>query len=255
MRMDEHFIQVGEVRIHYIHGGVLRDEGSVPIVLIHGISGATSWWRKNLDGLSDSCEVYALDLPGFGRSQASARPFCIEKEVAALADWLSAVQVHRALLVGHSLGGYLAALLTARSPELAAGLVLVDPAIFPPGYSYWRLVAGLIKGLFHLSLDFVPTLLRGAIEAGPDTIIKAARDLLAYPIVKELSAIRTRTLLIWGERDTVVPVTLSRFISEATSKDLVGPILLRGGHVSMWDDPDRFNETVRSFWAEIREPI
>jgi pimeloyl-ACP methyl ester carboxylesterase len=246
MQMVEHFVKVGGQPIHYIRGGTRR-EGSVPIVLVHGISGATDWWRNNLDFLSGVAEVYALDLPGFGESRAVNKPFRIDNEIETLGGWLAAVGVSRALLVGHSLGGYVVAALSARSPELSAGLVLVDPAIFPPGYSRWRLALGTLRGVFHLSLDFIPTLLKGSIAAGPVTILRAARDLLTRTILDELAKIRAPTLLIWGNKDTVVPVALSQSLIAAMPMPAAEPTLLRGGHVSMWDDPERFNEAVKRF--------
>jgi pimeloyl-ACP methyl ester carboxylesterase len=250
MQSVEDFLQVDDDLIHSIHGGALRNPGDPPVVLVHGISGSTNWWVNNFDALSELTEVYALDLPGFGRSRTN-KSFDIESEVTALAKWLSAVKLRRAIFVGHSLGGYITAVLSARSPELAAGLVLVDPAIFPPGYSAWRLAFGLMRSPFHLSLDFVPTLLKGAADVGPATMLRAARDLLARPILHELSAIRARTMLVWGNHDIIVPLSLSDGVISALPERPIGPVLLRGGHVSMWDDPDGFNEAMRKFLSEL----
>src|SRR5258708_1461389 len=126
--VNSNYIQVDGELIHYVNGGQRVGGNDLPIVLVHGLAGDTTWWRNNLEPLCELTEVYALDLPGFGRSRTQ-RPFSIEAQFDALANWLAAVRVRRAILVGHSLGGYLAALLAARSPALVAKLVLVDPAI------------------------------------------------------------------------------------------------------------------------------
>jgi pimeloyl-ACP methyl ester carboxylesterase len=169
-----------------------------------------------------------------------------------LANWLSALNVHRAVVVGHSLGGYLAALLAARSPKLIAGLVLVDPAIFPPDYGWERLGIGLLRAPFHLSLNFIPTLLRGSVAAGPITLVSAARDLLNCTILNELKTIHVQTLLLWGNADTVVPSALSSSIKAAMPGPVTGPVELRGGHVAMWDDPEGFNKAVTGFASQLQ---
>jgi pimeloyl-ACP methyl ester carboxylesterase len=244
-------IDLGDQLVHYVRGGKPARAGDLPIVLVHGLSGATAWWRKNLEFLSQSNEVYALDLPGFGQSPANGE-FSVEYELKVLADWLAAIKVQRAILVGHSLGGYLAALLTVRSPALTAGLVLVDPAIFPPGYPLWRIALGALQAPLHLSLDFIPTLAKGAWVAGPATILRVVRILLSRPIVSQLPSISAETLILWGNKDTVVPPSLGSAVKAAITGSVQGIVVLRGGHVSMWDDPDAFNDAVTDFAARIQ---
>ena len=223
----------------------------MPLVLIHGISGAAEWWAKNLGTLGRHLEVYAPDLPGFGCSPLGARRFDIEDEAAALAAWMAALGVSRAILVGHSMGGYLAAKLALAAPSSVAALILVDPATFPRGYGWWRLALGLVRAPFGLSLDLWPILLRGTFEAGLPTILRAARDLLARVILDELAALRMPSLLIWGKRDSVVPLSVAARVKETIGGAATGPVLLRGGHVPMWDDPDAFDEAVLRFLEEL----
>jgi pimeloyl-ACP methyl ester carboxylesterase len=244
-------IQLGDQLVHYVRGGKPSADGDLPIVLVHGLSGATTWWCKNLEFLSQSNEVYALDLPGFGQSPASGK-FSVEYQLQVLGDWLAAIKVRRAILVGHSLGGYLSVLLTVRSPALTAGLVLLDPAIFPPGYSWGRLAIGLLQAPPHTSLDFILTLVKGAWIAGPATILRVARILLSCPIMSQLPSISAETLLLWGNKDTIVPLSLASTIKAAIAGPVQGPVELKGGHVSMWDDPGVFNNAVKDFAARIR---
>jgi pimeloyl-ACP methyl ester carboxylesterase len=244
-------VQLGDQLVHYVRGGTPTRAGDLPIVLVHGLSGATTWWRKNLEFLSQSNEVYALDLPGFGQSPANGK-FSVEYQLDVLGDWLAAIKVRRAILVGHSLGGYLSALLTVRTPALTAGLVLLDPAIFPPGYSWGRLVLGVLQAPPHLSLDFIPTLVKGAWIAGPATILRVARILLSRPIVSQLPSIGAKTLILWGSKDTIVPLSLGSTIKAAIGGTVTGPVELQGGHVSMWDDPGAFNNAVKDFAARIQ---
>jgi pimeloyl-ACP methyl ester carboxylesterase len=244
------FIQIGDEPVHYVSGGQRVNAGDVPIVLVHGLAGNTTWWARNVEPLCRLTEVYALDLPGFGLSRTQ-KPFSIEAQLEAFSNWLSALKLQRTVVIGHSLGGYLAALLAARSPELVAGLVLVDPAIFPPDYGWARLGVGLLRAPFHLSLNFIPTLFKGSVTAGSVTLVRAARDLLNCTILNELGAIRVQTLLLWGNADTIVPPALGAIVKTAMPGLAIGPIELRGGHVAMWDDPEGFNNAVTSFASQF----
>ncbi|KAL6100122.1 abhd5 [Pungitius sinensis] len=106
-----------------------------PLVLLHGFGGGLALWAQNLDCLSSSGPVYALDLLGFGRSsrpQFSADPEGAEGQfVEALEEWREKVGLEEMVLLGHNLGGYLSAAYTLKYPQRVKHLVLVEPWGFP----------------------------------------------------------------------------------------------------------------------------
>lgn len=230
--------------VHYIHGGKTGE--GVPVVLVHGLAGATTFWARNLEPLGRRFEVYALDLPGFGNSRTQG-PFDPGHEVAALAGWMSKIGLPKAVFIGHSLGAYLGVKLSVAVPERVVGLVLVAPAIFPPGYGWGRLALGLVPAPFHLSLGFWPTLLRGTWDAGPSTIANVVRELLEHPIDDELRSVRAPTLVVLGKNDTIVPSWVGIRVKDMLGDRAAGPVWLRGGHVAMWDDPEGFERAVLDF--------
>lgn len=91
------------------------------LVLLHGFGGGVALWAQNLDFLSSSGPVYALDLLGFGRSsrpQFSSDPEGAEEQfVEALEEWREKVGLEEMVLLGHNLGGYLSAAYTLRYPH------------------------------------------------------------------------------------------------------------------------------------------
>lgn len=91
------------------------------LVLLHGFGGGVALWAQNLDALSSSGPVYALDLLGFGRSsrpQFRSDPEGAEEQfVEALEEWREKVGLEQMVLLGHNLGGYLAAAYTLRYPH------------------------------------------------------------------------------------------------------------------------------------------
>ncbi|XP_015212535.2 1-acylglycerol-3-phosphate O-acyltransferase ABHD5 isoform X1 [Lepisosteus oculatus] len=106
-----------------------------PLVLIHGFGGGVGLWVLNLDALCQQRTVYAFDLLGFGRS---SRPeFSSDAEEAenqfvdSIEEWRAKVGVETVILLGHNLGGYLAAAYTLRYPSRVKHLILVEPWGFP----------------------------------------------------------------------------------------------------------------------------
>ena len=131
--------------------------GKVAIIVLHGHSSSAALWESVLDGLSTLGPVYALDLPGWGRSPAPPALLAAHSpeavtalHVELLAGWAAANGLARVVLVGHSLGGFFALHTAARHPTLVAQLVLVSPAGVLP-------VASRLGGLgWALLFRFLP---------------------------------------------------------------------------------------------------
>lgn len=119
-----------------VTGGTLKvahtspplEDPDVAVLAIHGITGNGMVWRSVArDALRDTeMSVYAPDLRGRGQSAALPGPYGIATHVADMLAVLDHFGVARAVLVGHSMGAYIAARIAAEHPERTAGLVLVD---------------------------------------------------------------------------------------------------------------------------------
>src|SRR4051812_23367957 len=96
-----------------------------PVVLVHGLSGSTRWWTRNIGALARGYRVYLVDLPGFGAMHRLRRHFVLAEAASWLVAWMEAVGLENAHLVGHSMGGYVCLQLAAQRPEVVCRLVLV----------------------------------------------------------------------------------------------------------------------------------
>jgi pimeloyl-ACP methyl ester carboxylesterase len=119
----------GELAVFRFAGG-----SQAPTVLaIHGITSSSHTWITVARALAGRATLAAVDLRGRGRSNQLPEPFGIAAHVADMLDVLDVLRLERALIVGHSLGAYIAAALAAEHPERVAGLILVDGALPIPG--------------------------------------------------------------------------------------------------------------------------
>jgi len=98
-----------------------------PVVLVHGLAGSWRWWRLCVPALAERRTVYAVDLPGFGDLR---RQRCSLAEAPDfLRNWMDAVDLESAALLGHSMGAAICARVAAAMPQRVPRLVLVAPAI------------------------------------------------------------------------------------------------------------------------------
>ncbi len=112
-------------KIYYVQAGSSQKP---PLLLVHGFGASTDHWRKNITGLSDDLEIWAIDLLGFGRSAKPNLQYSGELWRDQLNDFITEVIGKKAVLVGNSLGGYACLCTAAQCPKAAAGLVLLNSA-------------------------------------------------------------------------------------------------------------------------------
>jgi pimeloyl-ACP methyl ester carboxylesterase len=146
------------------------------------------------------------------------------------------------------MGGAIAVSLAARWPDEVDRLVLVAPALNLPYRTMFEGMRPLLAATHRMPLRFLPTLAYDALRAGPRTIVRASRSLFAIEEGQRFDSIRCPTLLIWGDRDTLVPLALAdRLLALLPGSQLC--VIKRAGHVVMFDRASEFNNAVLQFLA------
>ena len=234
--------KVGPLTVHYEVAG----EGPA-VVLIHGLSGSGRWWAYNVPALAQQYQVYNVDLIGFGRSRGQR--LVLREAGNWLAEWLQVAEIKRAHLVGHSMGGYIATEVAATAPEAVRRLVLVDALVLPMGPGLVRHALDLAQAIRFVSPNFLPVLVGDALRAGPRTMWQATQEVLSADLSDQLGAVQVETLVIWGEKDSLLDPEVGRKLAEQLPR--ASFVCVEGaGHNPMWDRPQHFNKLLLDFLAE-----
>ncbi len=217
-----------------------------PIVLVHGLSASSLWWKRNIPALSRQYCLYLVDLPGFGSLGYARHRFALMHAAAWLLKWMEGVGLQQAHFIGHSMGGYICLWIAAHHPEKVSSLVLISPAVSSSVHSVFDYLVPLIVSVRHLTPAFFPILAYDALRAGPLAIIRAASELLTVDVREELKMLNVPILLVWGEYDTLVPLSIGYLVRNEI-KHARFLLLKRAGHVSMFDQYRQFNAAVLEF--------
>ncbi|MEX2198333.1 MAG: alpha/beta fold hydrolase [Burkholderiales bacterium] len=235
------------------------------LLFLHGVGGGHAAWDRQIPYFTArGHRALAWDQPGYGGAPL-VEPYDLDQVAAALKRQIGNEPV---VLVGHSMGGFVAQEAYARFPALIRGLALcfTSAAFGGSGSDFARQfvaarVAPLEQGktMAEVAARLMPSM-RGSrsdpaelalaerIMGGipPETYRKAVHLLTTFDRRAELAAIRVPTLLIAGSDDRVAPAAImERMAQKVPDAEYV---LLEGcGHLGPMDQPDLFNETLAGF--------
>ncbi|CAN5637166.1 alpha/beta hydrolase [soil metagenome] len=241
--------RIGGYEIHSREFG----SGDEDLVLVHGLSGSSRWWERNIPSLAEQYRVFIPDLIGFGRSpRPRGRLPSIQSLAAVLGEWIRRVGRPEAHVIGHSMGGQLALHLAAAHPDQVSKLVLVDAAGIPRPLTP-RTVVRFAREIAPVwrwgDLSFVPVIVSDAWTAGPRTLLQAIGHILSDDVRPLLPHVRAPTLVLWGERDSWVPLAHGREMHDGIPGSRL-EILSGAAHNPMVDRPAEFNRSVLRFLSE-----
>lgn len=216
------------LNVHYILLG-----NGPPVILLHGGAGDWHEWRRSLAFLARTSTVYALDLPGFGRSDPPDRPVTPLWFSSFLGDFMDALQLDSASLLGHSLGGSIALAFALDFPERVNRLVLIDSAGLGELSRTGRRRLSLIMGIKRiLGKEKVPRYAVGKWDE--------------WLFLGRLPTLRPPVMLVWGEKDPYLPVSQARLAHRLLPNSRLH-IFPGCHHAPHRERPAEFNELVSQF--------
>jgi pimeloyl-ACP methyl ester carboxylesterase len=207
-----------------------------PLVFVHGLSASWRWWRPVLPYL-ERHEAHVVDLPRRRPPGDAAR---------WLGRWMDAAGLEGADVVGHSLGGLVAAELAAAGAGRVRRLVLLAPAGIPTGRGLAAHVLPLLATMRAAPLPLLAHAVRDGVRAGPASLLRGGLYAIRRDIRDDLAAIGVPTLLVWGERDPLVPPRLAEEWTRALP-DVRLVVLAGAGHAPMFDAPAELAKHISGF--------
>ena len=263
------FIKAGDLKLHY------HEAGSGPaLIMVHGGGpGAGGWsnYRRNVDHFAQHYRVILPDLPGFAKSDKPAVEGGLLTFMArAIKGLLDALDIHRAHLVGNSLGGATTMKFALDYPDRIQRIVLMGApalALFtpqpsegikhlmgyyaPPGPSMEKL-RNFLNVMVYDGSQLTDQLIKERYEASiqPDLVanpILSPRNLAVLePVWKDVGNIKHKTLIVWGRDDRTVTLDHSFFLLNQLENVRLH-VFSKCDHWAQWEKAAEFNRLVSDF--------
>ncbi len=234
----------------------------VPVVLIHGFPLDHSIWRQTIEVLKDSYRLIVVDLRGFGGSSAPDSAYSLEDMAADIAGLLDHLELEKATLVGHSMGGYIALAFARLYPQRVSGLALVasQPLADTPEQKQGRYdTAGkVVEGgvgivrdamLPKLSADAkiqeaISKIITRQTSAGVAGALKAMAERADSSSI--LSEAQFPILIVHGDADLLIPIERAEQMKALNSAAEL--VVLNGiGHMPMMEAPGDVAKEIAKF--------
>ncbi|MDX2053738.1 MAG: alpha/beta hydrolase [Polyangiaceae bacterium] len=256
----------------------VTEGGSGPVILfIHGLLQDSRTWDGVMTHLGPERRVVAVDLPGFGESEKPPLgrfEYTVDAFTEVVCDLYGGLDLGRAAVVGHGLGGAIALRLAAKHPELVSSLTLLAPHCYPASPDIYRTLGRLpfVGGLLFKQLlgrasfrTLYQDLLLGphakadtaradayydafnSPAARGSTLATLRRTVDTRPTVADLARIVAPTLIVWGRADRVYPCELGQRLARQLHG--AGLRLLDAGHCPQEEQPEALASMLREFTA------
>ncbi len=239
---------------YFAHGENLSERP--PVVLIHGAGGAYLNWPPQVRRLNGQ-RLFALDLPGHGKSKGTGRQDILEY-ARAVSEFLKALSLPAAILVGHSMGSAIALVMALQFPQQVLGLGLLgggaklrvaksilelaaQPETFP---ALLQMVGDLSYGP-HAGPRLKELGMRRLAETRPAVLYGDFLACDAFDVMQQVKNIHVPTLLLCGSEDQMTPPNRSAYLHEQIAGSQLR-VIPGAGHMLMLEAPD---ETARLLGA------
>jgi len=264
------FIELNGHSTHYIEKG----EGPA-VILVHGWFHDSQMWNRNIDVLAMRFKVYAIDLWGFGYSTREIMDWGYPLYASQLIEFMDALSINRASLVGQSMGAGASMLLCTQYPGRVDKLVLVSPAGLPNSSSFIDKLALrrylkelllnldnsrrlILKTMFiynenSIAAGYFEELTRFHEVSGTNEVLLAILrknffGTLPFKI-DCLSAIGIPILIVCGRHDKSISLKLVEKMHGMLKGSRL-EVIEQSAHCANYEQPDRFNKVVTNFLHE-----
>ncbi|MCA1796762.1 MAG: alpha/beta hydrolase [Geobacteraceae bacterium] len=262
--------KINGTNIHYVEGG---NPAAPSVIFIHGFPFSSDIWKSQLKALGHNYHAVAYDFRGMGESALGDGQYTIEEHVDDLIAMLDFLEIDKAILVGLSMGGYIALRALERYPERFSALALCDTqskaddnagklkraagakAVKKDGAAAFA--AGFVEAVFTPAsiknkvpaVDFIKDIISASdpLAIAGNLIAMAART----DTTEFLADIAVPTLVLVGEEDKLIPPAVARDM-HTRIKGSELHLIPDAAHMSNLENPDEFNARLLEFLATVK---
>lgn len=264
----------GSLAMHYIEKG----EGDNHLILIHGFRAHTFTWREVISPLAQAgYHVWAIDLVGYGFSDKPINaPYDVDFFVQQVVDFMDAHGIPQAHFIGNSMGGGLALNVALHHPELTQSLTLLSALGYPLDLPLYVIIGRHFNKLWKLVMG--PTIIRSGLKQivyNPGTITEEQVEAYSLPyrfpggtlaslltlrqfdnkhlveMGKRYTALTMPLLLIWGEKDQLIPVShYEKFRKDFPHASCL--LIDKCGHIPQEEEPEQVVGAILNFLTEFK---
>jgi len=258
------FITVNGTKICYDDFGT----GLEPIIFLHGFPFDKSAWKPQIDFLKNTYRVIAIDIRGFGKSNAGNEKMSITLFADDLIKFMDALEIKSAVVCGLSMGGFILLNAVNRFPERFSALIFADTQCIADTQEVKdgraktiaqiekegteKFTENFLQAVFHPDTfkneKALVENIKGIIKNNSPEIIISGLQALASrdETCTSLSKISVTTLVLCGKQDTVTPATQSEYLNK-NIKDSFIHLIDNAGHLSNLEKGDEFNHYLSYF--------
>lgn len=254
--MAEKQIRVNTIDVNYKIAG----EGPA-ILVLHGWGGSSDSWTEAQEILSKEYMVIVPDLPGFGRTPPPQKAWGVKDYTDFVIGFAKKLGLSSFFLLGHSFGGRISIKAAVIHSQEVKKLILLDSAGIKPKpgiktiIGFWAARIGnaiftpKIFNRFKDSLrNMLYVFLRNKDYAKAEgTMRETIKRVLGEDLLSDLPNIGTETLIVWGEKDKMVPIKYAHIFKEKINDSRL-EIISGVGHSPHLEAPQRLSEIIRNFF-------
>ena len=263
------FVEINDITICY------NDSGSDkhPIIFVHGFPFNKKTWHPQFGFFSQNNRVITYDIRGFGKSTSGTKEMSMSQFADDLVDFMSHLEIEKAIVCGLSMGGYILLNAVNRYPEKFSALVLCDTQCIADSLETKEKRQQSISnipegGLADFTESFIKNIfLEETLKNEQEMVDKIRNTILATSVTSitttlkaladrdetcsMLQNIKIPTLIICGKEDKITPPLQAQFLKDGIAHSTLS-IIEDAAHLSNLEKPDVFNKELANFISKLR---
>ena len=248
------------VRMHYAYKG---NPSGTPVIMLHGYTDSWFSFSTVLPLLNNKYRVYILDQRGHGDSDRPTGGYAMQQFAADVIAFMDAMNIKQATILGHSMGSFVAQHVAALAPERVNKLVLEGSATTIRNNTVLELQREIgtlsdqvpekfvrefqLSTVYQpLSQEFLQSIMKQSMKIPANVWREVMAEMVAPYADVELKKIKTPTLIVWGDKETIFPRSEQDSLVSALKNSKLR-VYADTGHAPHWERPEWFVKDLQDF--------